>query len=261
MVNLTRASNPKPGTAMKIFIQFDPSFDFFLPTPNNGEPFAHSLNRRASVKDIIESLGVPHTEVGGLTFNHQDIDFTHAPSAPGLLGVQAIQPPFTVLSPSLLRPLPLDDIKFIADVNVIRLGRILILLGFDVTYSSFYSDNEIADIAESEGRIVLTRDTALLKRKKIVFARRLRSNLPYDQLGEVIHFFGLGSLISFFSRCTKCNLTLVSVSKKEVISLLEPKTKTYFHTFFQCPGCKRVFWQGSHYENIRKKMSCLGILY
>lgn len=242
---------------MKIFIRFEHSFDFFLPNPKNGSPLDYPLTRRASVKDIIESLGVPHTEVGGLTFNQQNIEFTYAPSTPGLLEVQAIQPPFTVLSPSRFRPFSLNCIKFIADANVIRLGRLLILLGFDVTYSSSHSDEKIADISDSEGRIVLTRDTALLKRKKIVFARRIRSNLPYDQLGEVIHFFGLESLITLFSRCTKCNLKLVTVSKKEVMSLLEPKTKRYFHRFFQCPGCGRVFWQGSHYETLARTISTL----
>ncbi len=63
------------------------------------------------------------------------------------------------------------------------------MLGFDASYSSSYSDSEIADIAETERRIVLTRDTDLLKRKKIVFAKRIKANLPYDQLIEIIIFF------------------------------------------------------------------------
>ena len=217
------------------------------------------MNRRASVKDIIESLGVPHTEVGHIYFNGHEIDFTYIPFSQGVLDVHAIYPPFTVLSPSVLRPRPFSSIKFIADVNVIRLGRLLILLGFDVIYSPSYSDQEIADIAETQSRIVLTRDTDLLKRNKIVFAKRIRANLPYDQVIETINFFGLANLISFFSRCTACNIKLMTVSKKDVMHLLEPKTKRYFHTFFQCPRCKSVYWRGSHYDNILKKISSLGI--
>jgi len=84
-------------------------------------------------------------------------------------------------------------------------------------------------------------------------------NLPYDQLIEVISFFGLQKLISFFSRCTACNIKLAAVAKKDVLHVLEPKTKQFFNKFFQCPGCKSVFWKGSHYDNIKKKMSSLGI--
>ena len=152
-----------------------------------------------------------------------------------------------------------NSIKFIADVNVIRLGRLLIMMGFDVCYSSSYSDSEIVKIAEAECRIVLTRDTNLLKRRKIVFAKLIQANLPYDQLVEIINFFGLQKSISFFSRCTACNIKLVAIAKKNVIHLLEPKTKQYFDTFFQCPLCKKVFWKGSHYDNIQKKISSLGI--
>lgn len=244
---------------MKIFIQFEREFDFFLTTNQKGSQFEYLLNRQASVKDIIESLGVPHTEVGSITFNHQEIDFSYIPPAQGVLQVHGIDPPFTVLSPSLLRPLPLKSLKFVADINVIRLGRLLIILGFDVSYSSTWSDSEIADIAQTRSRIVLTRDTNLLKRKKIIFAKRIKANLPYDQLIEIIDFFGLKNLISFFSRCTGCNIKLVPVAKKEVTPLLEPKTKRYFNTFFQCPRCKKVFWKGSHYDNIQKKTSSLGI--
>ena len=244
---------------MKLFIEFDRAFDFFLAKDQQGHGINYVLDRRACVKDIIESLGVPHTEIGHLYFDHQKIDFSFVPVSQGRLRVKAIDPPLAVLSPSFLRPIPLECIKFIADVNVIRLGRLLILSGFDVDYSPVYSDEKIANIASREDRIVLTRDTGLLKRKKIVFARRIKASRPYDQLVETIDFFGLKNLISFFSRCTQCNARLVPTDKKEVMHLLEPKTKRYFDTFFQCPVCQRVFWKGSHYENIQKKMVFLGI--
>ena len=244
---------------MKIFVQFERQFDFFLTNDKRGNRFEHSLNRRASVKDIIESLGVPHTEAGHIYYNGQEIDFSYIPFSLGVLDVHAIYPPFTVMSPTFLRPDPFSSIKFIVDVNVIRLGRLLILLGFDVIYSPSYSDHAIADIAVAQRRIVLTRDTDLLKRKKIVFAKRIRANLPYDQLVETINFFGLENLISFFSRCTACNIKLITVAKKDVMHLLEPKTKRHFNAFFQCPCCKNIFWKGSHYDNILKKISSMGI--
>lgn len=244
---------------MKIILDFERQFDFFLAKDKQGSRIEYFLNRKASVKDIIECLGVPHTEVGHIYYNRQEIDFSFIPFNGGIFKVQTIPLPFNVRVPSYLRPEPLMDIRFIADANVIKLGRLLILLGFDVACYPSYPDKVIADIAGTENRIVLTRDTDLLKRNKIVFARRIRADLPYDQLVETIRFFGLEKLISFFSRCTACNIKLETVAKKEVVHLLEPKTKRYFHTFFQCPQCKNIFWKGSHYDNIIQKISSIGI--
>lgn len=245
---------------MKIFLKFDPSLNFFLSEERRDLQFEYELNRRASVKDIIESLGIPHTEIGQILFEGQLVDFFFIPVSSGALHVTGILMPFNVLKPSYLRPEAFDEIRFVADVNVIRLGRLLILLGFDVIYSSKYSDSEIADIAQAQNRIVLTRDTELLKRKKIVYARRVRADLPYDQLVEVVSFFGLKRTVSFFSRCTGCNVSLEPVGKEKVLDLLEPRTEKYFNTFFQCPHCRKVFWKGSHYDNIKDKMSRLGLL-
>ncbi len=246
---------------MKLSVLFDPSFDFFLADGRKGRIFDYSLVRKASVKDIIESLGIPHTEVGSILFDGRKIDFFFVPVLPGKLQVYAVQAPFNVLAPSLLRPAPLKSIRFIADVNVLKLGRLLILLGFDVACSSSFSDAEIADIARAQSRIVLTRDTTLLKRKKIDFARRVRSDFPYEQVLEVVDFFGLQDLTAFFSRCTACNKLLVPVAKNDIIHLLEPKTRQYFFDFLQCPQCQKVFWKGSHYDAMKDTFSRLGISF
>jgi uncharacterized protein with PIN domain len=242
-----------------ISITFDPVLNFFLPDRHPGRKLDYPLTRSASVKDIIESLGVPHTEVGGIGFNGQEIDFAFVPDVPGNLDVRGITPPFDVRSPSRLRPESLDRVRFIADVNVLKLGRLLILLGFDVACSSSFSDDEIADIAQAQSRIVLTRDTLLLKRKKIAFARRIRSNLPYEQVLEVVEFFGLHHLTTFFSRCTVCNRQLVPVEKNDIMHLLEPRTRLYFFDFLQCPQCRKIFWKGSHYDAMENTFSRLGI--
>jgi uncharacterized protein len=234
-------------------------FDFFLAKSHKERDLAYPLTRSASVKDIIESLGVPHTEVGEIRFNGMQIDFAFVPDAPGNLTVHGIDPPFDVGSPSLLRPESLDRVRFIADVNVLKLGRLLILLGFDVACSSSFSDAQIADLSESESRIVLTRDTTLLKRRKIVFARRIRANLPYDQVVEVVDFFGLRDQTAFFSRCTRCNQPLVKVAKTDILHRLEPKTRKYFFDFFQCPMCGNVFWKGSHYDAMKKTFTSHGL--
>lgn len=243
----------------EIVIDLDRSFDFFRPKDGAGMEIRASLDRRASVKDIIESCGIPHTEVGYMGMNGKEVDFSHIPRSPGRLTVRSIPTPFDVERPSFLRPEPLSALRFIADANVIRLGQLMLILGFDVELCRTGSDKDIADKAQALGRILLTRDTALLKRKKIIFARRIRADLPYDQVSEVVHFFGLEQKTAFFSRCTACNTLLVPKAKDEILHLLEPKTRMFFHRFFQCPECGRMFWRGSHVENMREKFSTLGI--
>ena len=236
---------------IEINISVDSDLTFFLPKKRRQGSLTYHLDRRASIKDIIESQGVPHTEIGEILFNGNRVDFNYLPLCDGQIKVSAISPPFDVCSPSFLRPDPFHQIKFIADVNVIRLGKLMILLGFDVLYSSWFNDQEVANIAQQQERIVLTRDTQMLKRNKIVYARRVRENRPYDQLLEVLEFFGLQQLAQFFSRCVICNLPLKSVEKKEVMHCLEPKTKKYYHSFKRCLGCGKIYWKGSHYEHIK----------
>jgi len=243
-----------------LIIEFEKSLEFFLSRKVRHDRIHCPLNRKAGVKDIVESYGVPHTEIGSLVFDHRPVDFSFVCLTGGILSVGAIQPPFDVCSPSFLRPHPAYAIRFIADVNVMRLGRLMILAGFDVCCSSSYEDAQIADIAEQESRIVLTRDTRLLMRNKITFARRIRSEDPYAQLMETLSFFGLKNAVSFFTRCTRCNTLLQPVTKAAVLPLLEPKTRRYYNEFFQCPRCGQVYWPGSHREHILEKMRAAGLV-
>lgn len=242
-----------------LHFKLDESFGFFLPKVTNKNDLKIKLNRRASVKDIIESIGIPHTEIGALYFDGNIIDFSFIPEKSGQIEIKPIPTPYDVRKPCLLRPDPFPDFKFIADVNVIRLGRLIILLGFDVTYDNTFTDSQIADLAEKEKRIVLTRDTRLLMRNQVIFGRRIQSDLPYDQLKEVISFFGLKFAHSFFSRCTTCNVKLIQVEKNKIIHELEPKTKKYFDIFYQCPNCEQIFWKGSHHDNILHRLAENGI--
>jgi uncharacterized protein with PIN domain len=244
---------------MHLMIQFDISLYFFLARANRDGTIRYASDRRASVKDIIESFGVPHTEVGQILHNDNPADFSHIPEKGGRLVVSGISPPFDICTPSFLRRSVFDQVRFVADVNVMKLGKMMVLLGFDVVCPADADDGMIADLACEQRRIVLTRDTRLLMRNKIVFARRIREHLPLQQLLEVISFFGLEKKCRFLSRCTHCNSALSPVEKSRVIHLLEPKTRLYYHTFFQCPDCRKVYWRGSHYQHLAGTFKKLGI--
>ncbi|MCP4114557.1 MAG: hypothetical protein GY737_04000 [Desulfobacteraceae bacterium] len=239
---------------------FDRHFLFFLASRGHMSRIFTMEGRKASIKDMIESLGVPHTEVGAILVNHREVDFSFVPHSNEQIVVKAIPPPFDITQKTILRPHPLDQILFVADVNVGRLARLLLALGFDTVYSNGFRDIEVARIAAREQRVVLTRDTGLLKRKRIVFARRVREDDPYLQLKEVLDFFGLaGSEFDFLSRCTTCNRRLRPVEKQKILHRLEPKTKRYYTRFSICPGCCRIYWKGSHHGAMKERLRALGI--
>ncbi|MBW1867151.1 MAG: Mut7-C RNAse domain-containing protein, partial [Deltaproteobacteria bacterium] len=168
----------------------------------------------------------------------------------------SISTPFDITRKTRLRPHPFDTIRFVADVNVGKLAKLLLTLGFDTEYSNGFSDDTVAEIAFRNKRVVLTRDTSLLKRKKVIFAKRIRQERPKSQLKEVLEYFGLDKgPFEFLSRCTTCNRKLQPIQKQTIVHRLEPKTRKYYDTFKICPGCCRIFWQGSHYEDMKNRFA------
>jgi len=248
---------PAETTSQTITIKLSEGLQELL-RPGKRGPVVYPLERRASIKDIVESFGVPHTEIGSIRVDDHNQDFGFIPEPGQEVRVMEIEAPFEVTIPSLLRPEPLPSVRFVVDVNVGRLAALLRLTGFDAAYENGLRDREIAEMARRKQRIVLTKDRALLKRNKIVFGRLVRATHPEDQLLETLQFFGLTGPFDFFSRCLLCNKKLQSVAKAEVIHRLEPKTKKYFNTFKTCPGCDRIYWRGSHCDAMAARLKSVG---
>jgi len=222
-------------------------------------PFTCRCDGKATVKHLIESAGPPHTEVGAIRVAGRAVGFDHVPTAGQSLIVEAIAPPWDVLSPCLLRPQPLKALRFVADVNVGKLALLLRMAGLDTAYGPRWADEDLAGLAEKEGRIVLTKDSALLKRRQVVFGRYVRAVLPDDQLVEVLGLFGIGRAPAPFSRCLRCNTPLAPVAKTAIDHRLEPKTRLYFDRFTICPTCNRIFWQGSHRQAMGRRLRHIGL--
>ena len=233
------------------FLFHDNLNDFLRPREKNNwtrYPFSGS----PAVKDAIEAIGIPHPEVDVILINN-------IPA--GLL--QPLQPQQQVeVFPALPRrtwpeaysiqaKLPVAA-SFVLDVHLGKLAKSLRLLGQDTCYQNNYTDKDIAEIAARENRRVLTRDISLLKQKKINWGYWLRSQNAAEQLKEVIEYFNLQNQLAPFTRCLECNSCLSAVTKAEVWEYLPPKTRQYFNQFYQCPTCRRVYWQGSHYERMQE---------
>jgi uncharacterized protein with PIN domain len=214
----------------------------------------YALDRRASVKDVCEALGVPHPEIDTIYANSHEVGFDYIVSSGDSITVIPISEKTDFFKSTLLRPVSLTGLRFIADVNVGKLARWLRLCGFDTWYDNNFDDDELAEIAGTSNRILLTKDCNLLKRKNVVFGHLVRKNDPEDQIIEVVKLFNLQNRIQPYSRCLRCNGTLRQVNKKEVDHLLEPLTRKYYKTFHQCCLCHQVYWHGSHRPKIEKNL-------
>jgi hypothetical protein len=212
----------------------------------------YELHRRTSIKDLIESLRVPHTEVGNLIVNGIPVDFSYNPTDGDWIRVLSPVPPVNPCHPDLLHPAPLWSIRFIADVNVAKLGSLLRMSGLDCIWRPRLHDADIAEIAVREGRILLSRDRNLLKRKIITHGHLVRTHLPDQQFTEILNLYGLRERLAPFSRCMKCNTPLFPIAKEKILHRLEPLTIKYYNSFFHCRGCESIYWSGSHKASMEK---------
>ena len=161
---------------------------------------------------------------------------------------------------SKVRPEPLREVRFVVDVHLVTLAGYLRMLGFDAVVCGARGDEEVARVSRTQGRIVLTRDRGLLKRRLVTHGLLVRSLAPRAQLAEVVARFDLAGLVArraggctgLFSRCMSCNGTLVPVGKAEIAPQLPPRVAEAYNEFSRCPGCGKVFWRGTHWEGLRK---------
>ena len=243
----------RPRQAMKhtmahAEIRFYEELNDFLPPAQRKVTIDHSFDRRTSVKDMIESFGVPHTEVDIILVNGNSVDFSCIVQDGDRISVYPVFESLDISPLLRLRPAPLRNPVFIVDVNLGRLARYLRLLGFDCLYQNTYDDETVASIASQEQRIVLTRDRALLQRKIITRGYFVRAVRPACQVQEVLARFDLYRLVKPFTRCSRCNGELRAVDKQTIEDRLQPKTRQYYDTFRLCTVCGQIYWQGSHYE-------------
>ncbi len=231
----------------RVQLRFYEELNDFLAPALRKVAFSHTYDRRASVKDMIESFGVPHTEVDIILVNGDSVDFSYIVQDGDRISVYPVFESLDVSPLVRLRPAPLRSPAFVLDSNLGRLARYLRLLGFDCLYQNDYDDETVAGIADREQRIVLTRDRALLQRKLITHGYFVREVRPRLQVKEVLARFDLYWLVTPFNRCTRCNGELQAIDKQTIEELLEPKTRKYFDTFRICTTCGQIYWQGSHH--------------
>ena len=172
-----------------------------LPPERRFTEFAHDFLDVATVKDRIESFGVPHTEVDLILVNGQSVDFAYRVQDRDRISVYPVFEAFDIAGLTRLRPEPLRDTRFVLDGRLGRLAAYLRMLGFDALYQNHCAGERLAEIARDERRILLTRDVGLLKRASVTHGYYLRATQPRRQLAEVVERFDLGRRVALSRPC------------------------------------------------------------
>lgn len=225
----------------------------FLPLEKREAAFVYLFTEPQSVKHLIEATGVPHTEVEMILANGASVGFGYMVHDGDDV---AVYPPLAlpdVPAPVPLRPPRPRPARFILDIHLGQLARYLRLLGFDTLYPDHnHNDEELAQFAHDDNRILLTRDRGLLKRSMVTYGYCLRSSDSWVQLTAVLHRYHLFDDIQDTPRCLRCNGELRPVLKADILHRLQPKTQQYYDTFHLCTACDQIYWQGSHYPAIHR---------
>ena len=239
-----------------ITIRFYEELNDFLPKAMRKRDIDYSFPGRRSIKDLVESMGVPHVEVDLILVNGESVDFGYIVRAGDRISVYPVFESFSIKEVTHLREKPLRDIKFVLDVHLGKLARRMRLLGLDTDFRMDRDDGELADISAKTNRILLTRDVELLKRKQIERGIFVRNTDPDKQIIEIINKFDLRSFIKPFERCIECNGKINKLNYEDNIGLIKEKVPpgvlSWCTEFYSCSSCDKIYWKGSHYDKLVK---------
>lgn len=200
-------------------------------------PAAERLSLRSdgtsSVVHVLESIGIPRTEVGAVTIDGRPAGMSAIPN-PGQ--VVAVQP--------VARPQPGAERGFLLDVGLGSLARALRLLGLDADYANEATDPQLLQRSQDTGRVLLTQDRGLLRRRDLPLGALVRGSGTTSQLADVLTRFAPD--LHPWTRCPACNGLLVGVRKSSIAQRLEPGTRRSYRDFAECPACGRLYWRGAH---------------
>lgn len=224
----------------------------FLAPARRQHAFAYRFHGTPAVKDAIEAVGVPHTEVDLILVDDESVCFSHRLHGGERVAVYPVFERLDITPVTRLRPVPLRTPRFVADVHLGTLARYLRLLGFDTRYDNHSGDAELVRCSVVERRILLSRDVGLLKHKVLTRAHYVRATDPGRQLEEIVRALDLGRRIRPFTRCMRCNGRLRRVAVASVASQLPARVRATQRRFARCGSCGRVYWPGTHFNRLTR---------
>lgn len=224
----------------------------FLPRRWRQVDFEYPFEGRQSIKDMIEAIGAPHTEVDLILVNGESVDFAYQVRDGDRISVYPVFEAFDITPALRVRPEPLRVVQFVLDVHLGRLAAHLRMLGFNTLFPANMRDEELARISHDEQRILLTRDRGLLKRRIVTHGYCVRSANPREQVVEVVKHFDLFRMIDPFRRCMRCNGLLAPARKEDIAGRLPASTRQHYDEFQACRECGQVYWKGPHFARMQR---------
>jgi uncharacterized protein with PIN domain len=224
----------------EIQISFAPGLRLFVPAERRPGRTAVATDGASTLGHVVESLGVPLTEVGRLLVDGRPVETSHIPAAGETVEVESVERP---------QPVPGAPLRFLLDVHLGTLARRLRLLGVDAVYESEdIGDPALAALSAKERRVMLSRDRGLLRRRELWAGAYVYSDRPEDQLRDVLERFA--PVLAPWTRCTACNGRLTDADKDSVRERLEHGTQKTYDVFARCTECERVYWRGAHHARL-----------
>jgi uncharacterized protein len=220
-----------------IQVAVDPSLAFFARPQFRGGVAAVACDGVSSLGHVVESVGVPRTEVGALIVNGRPAGRGYRPHGGDVVQVLPVR-----------RPEHLDGARFVLDVHLGTVARRMRLVGLDTAYGRDADDDELIEQANSEQRVLLTQDRGLLCRRALWRGAYVRGAGPGEQFADVLGRFA--PPLAPWTRCPACNGLLSAVAKGEVESLLRPGTRRTYQAFARCQQCGQVYWHGAHGDRL-----------
>ncbi|MEU6910609.1 Mut7-C RNAse domain-containing protein [Streptomyces coeruleorubidus] len=224
----------------EIQVEFAPELHVFVPQARRAGALRAATDGVSSLGHVVESLGVPLTEVGALVVDGREVSVSHVPAAGESVTVRTVARPQRV---------PGAPLRFLLDVHLGTLARRLRLLGVDTAYESTdIGDPALAARSAAEQRVMLSRDRGLLRRRELWAGAFVYSTRPEEQLRDVLDRFQPD--LRPWTRCTACNGLLRKATKDEVADQLKHGTHATYDVFAQCTECGRAYWKGAHHEQL-----------
>ena len=224
----------------------------FLPMHRRKTDFQAGFTGRRSIKDMIESLGVPHAEVDLILVNGESVGFDYIVQDGDRVSVYPIFESLYIQNVTRLRNIPLRRTKFIADSNLRKIVKYMRALGFDVFSHPSLSPQKIIEVSKKENRIILTMSRKLLKFKDVTHGIFIRPGTTEEQIKRILDLLDIRKSIKPFSRCLRCNSLLKAVGKEEIAARTPPKVKAICDDYSYCSSCDKIYWEGIHFTEMKR---------
>ena len=240
------ADSDAPGRSHRAAFEIAPELRGFLARERRVNAVTVEYARAATLQQAIESLGVPHTEIGRVLVN----------GAPATLSRTVRAGDCVEVFPHGPGQAPFDEpLAFLADAHLGGLARMLRMLGFDTVYEQSLPDAAIVALARAEHRVVLTRDRDLLKCRDVARGAYVRALKAEQQLREIAARYPIAHRMRAFTLCLHCNAVLAPASEQAIAEHVPERIRARYSTFMWCPQCGRVYWEGSHWERMRSVLA------